>query len=203
MGRKTKESSTGAAERARKGAADSPWAAALAPRRTDERRCWLVKSEPGTFSFEDLQRSPGRTTRWDGVRNYTARTFLRDGMKTGDAVFFYHSTTDQAIVGVAEVVREGYPDPTALDEKSPGYDAASTPESPVWFAVDLRAREALPRPVTLAEVKARADLKQMALVRVSRLSVQPVTATEWNAILTMARSAPPLSDARRGRGARE
>ena len=90
------------------------WAEALAPRRPGEARYWLVKSEPGVFSFDDLLRAPNRTTHWDGVRNFAARNFLRDGMKVGDRVFFYHSMADpQAIVGICEVVREGYPDHTA------------------------------------------------------------------------------------------
>jgi predicted RNA-binding protein with PUA-like domain len=90
------------------------------------RRYWLVKSEPETFSFADLMALPTRTTGWDGVRNYQARNFMRDGMKRGDLVFFYHSSTDPAaIVGVAEVAREAYPDPTALDAKHPHFDPKS------------------------------------------------------------------------------
>jgi predicted RNA-binding protein with PUA-like domain len=145
-----------------------------------------VKSEPETFSFDDLLHAPHKTTSWDGVRNHAARNFLRDGMKRGDQVFFYHSSTNPpAIVGICEVAREAFPDPTALDKKHPSYDPKSDPKAPSWYAVDLRAVAPLARPVTLAEIKARKDLSQMALVRVGRLSVSPVTATEWKTICAM------------------
>jgi predicted RNA-binding protein with PUA-like domain len=162
------------------------WAAAFAPRKGGEKRYWLVKSEPGVFSFDDLMRAKDRTTQWDGVRNSAARNFLRDGMKVGDGVFFYHSSTDpQAIVGVAEVSREGYPDPTALDQKHAGTDPASSAEAPTWYAVDIRGVGPLARPVTLAQIKARPELAGMALVRIGRLSVTPVTESEWNTIKAM------------------
>jgi len=162
------------------------WAAAFAPRARNERRHWLVKSEPDVFSFADLWRAPERTTCWDGIRNFAARNFLRDGMKRGDRVFFYHSMADpQAIVGICEVVREGYPDHTALDPAHPNHDPKSTPDDPIWYLVDLRAVERLKRPVTLAEIKARPELANMALVRVGRLSVSPVTPAEWEAIVAM------------------
>jgi predicted RNA-binding protein with PUA-like domain len=162
------------------------WAAAFAPRAPGERRYWLVKSEPDVFSFDDLWRAPRRTTRWDGVRNFAARNFLRDGMKRGDGVFFYHSMTEpQAIVGICEVVREGYPDETALDAGHEGYDPDSDPDAPTWYAVDLRAVERLARPVTLPEIKARKELANMALLRVGRLSVSPVTEREWETIRAM------------------
>jgi len=165
------------------------WAAAFAPRAQGERRYWLVKSEPEVFSFDDLMKAPKKTTGWDGIRNFAARNFLRDAMKRGDLVFFYHSMgKPQAIVGLCEVVREGYPDPTALDAKHPAYDSKSDPADPIWYAVDLRGVEALPRPVTLAEIKARPELAEMALVRIGRLSVTPVTAREWETVLAMARS---------------
>ncbi len=163
------------------------WAAAFAPRASGERRYWLVKSEPEVFSFDDLMKAPKKTTMWDGVRNFAARNFLRDGMKVGDQVFYYHSMgKPQAIVGICEVVREGYPDPTAFDRKHPGHDPESDPSTPAWFAVDLRALEALRRPVTLPEIKARPELAEMALVRIGRLSVTPVTPREWETILGMA-----------------
>ena len=167
--------------------ASGAWAPVFAPRAPGEVRYWLVKSEPDTFSFDDLEHSPKKTTTWDGVRNFVARNFLRDGMKRGDQVFFYHSSTKpQAIVGICEVVREGYPDPTAFDPKGPGHDPASKESEPTWFAVDLRGVEKLRRPVTLAEIKARPELAEMALVRIGRLSVTPVTGTEWETILAMA-----------------
>ena len=163
------------------------WASAFTPRAPGERRYWLVKSEPEVFSFDDLVKAPKKTTVWDGVRNFAARNFLRDGMKRGDHVFFYHSMgKPQAIVGICEVVREGYPDPTAFDPKHPGHDPDSDEASPSWFAVDLRAVEALPRPVTLPEIKARPELAEMALVRIGRLSVTPVTRKEWDVIMSMA-----------------
>jgi predicted RNA-binding protein with PUA-like domain len=162
------------------------WAAAFAPRKPGERRYWLVKSEPEVFSFDDLLRAKDKTTSWDGVRNFAARNFLRDGMKVGDHVFFYHSMTDpQAIVGICEVVREGYPDETALDPSHAYYDAGSDPDAPTWYMVDLRAVMRLERPVTLPEVKRRKELAEMALVRIGRLSVTPVSRREWETICAM------------------
>ena len=156
-------------------------------RKAGERRYWLVKSEPEVFSFDDLVLAPKRTTHWDGVRNFAARNFLRDGMKLGDRVFFYHSMANpQAIVGICEVVREGSPDPSAFDKKSYGYDEDSKPDDPQWFMVDLKAVEPLPRPVTLVEIKANKELADMALVRIGRLSVTPVRADEWKTIVGMA-----------------
>jgi len=160
------------------------WASAFSPRKAGETRYWLVKSEPESFSFDDLLRSPKKTTRWDGVRNHAARNFLRDGMRVGDGVFFYHSMINpQAIVGICEVVREGYPDPTALDPKTA---KGSDPSEATWYAVDLRAASPLSRPVTLAEIKKRKELANMALLRVGRLSVSPVTPEEWQTIVSMA-----------------
>ncbi len=157
-------------------------------RKPGEKRYWLVKSEPSVFSFDDLLRAQNCTTRWDGVRNFAARNFLRDGMKLGDRVFFYHSMADpQVIVGIAEVVREGYPDLTAFDKKSYGYDAESKQDDPQWFAVDLRAVAQFTRPVTLPEIKAKKTLANMALVRIGRLSVTPVRAKEWETIVEMAK----------------
>jgi predicted RNA-binding protein with PUA-like domain len=162
------------------------WAAAFAPRRAGERRYWLVKSEPDVFSFDDLLAAPKKTTHWDGVRNHAARNFLKDGMKKGDRVFYYHSMANpQAVVGIAEVVREGYPDHTALDPKSEYHDPDATPDDPRWYMVDLKAVERLKRPVTLPEIKARPELAEMALVRIGRLSVTPVTPAEWETIVAM------------------
>ena len=151
---------------------------------TAARRYWLVKSEPETFSFADLVASPNRTTGWDGVRNYQARNFMRDGMKRGDLVFFYHSSTDPAaIVGVAEVAREAYPDPTALDAKHPHFDPKSRADAPTWVMVDLRAVEPLKHPLSLAELRTVKGLEKMTLLQKgSRLSVQPVTEQEWDII---------------------
>ena len=167
---------------------DGPWAWVFTPRRPNEKRYWLVKSEPDVFSFDDLRAAPKQTTQWDGVRNFAARNFLRDGMKRGDQVFFYHSSTNpQAIVGICQVAREAYPDPTALDKKHPAFDAKSDPKSPSWYAVDLEAVAPLARPVTLTEIKANKALAEMALVRIGRLSVTPVRAAEWETIMTMSK----------------
>jgi predicted RNA-binding protein with PUA-like domain len=148
------------------------------------RRHWLVKSEPETFSFDDLLASPKRTTGWDGVRNYQARNFMRDDMKRGDPVFFYHSNAEPtAIVGVAEVAREAYPDHTALDLKDPHFDPKSRADVPTWMMVDLRAVEKLAHPLTLAELKGVKGLERMVLLQKgSRLSVQPVSADEWEIV---------------------
>ena len=153
---------------------------------SDSRRYWLVKSEPGEFSFDDLMASRDRTTCWDGVRNYAARNHLR-AMKRGDLVLFYHSSVDpSAVVGVAEVVREAYPDDTAFDRRHPHYDPRSKPENPAWFMVDLRAVRKLARPVTLDEIKRTNGLAQMALLRIGRLSVQPVERREFEIVTALA-----------------
>ena len=163
------------------------WAHAFT-RAKGERRYWLIKSEPDVFSFDDLMAAPKKTTGWDSVRNSTARNFMRDGMKKGDLVFYYHSNAEpSAIVGVGEVVREGYPDPTAFDPTHEYFDESSDPATPTWFMVDVRAVEKLPRPVTLPEIKADPMLSQMALVKQGRLSVVPVTAEEWEAVLAKSR----------------
>lgn len=154
-----------------------------------EQRYWLLKSEPDVFSFADLQAAPGQITCWDSVRNTGARNFLRDAMKQGDLAFYYHSNAEpSAIVGICEVVREGYPDHTALDPAHPYYDAESVRETPTWFMVDVKAVRALERPVTLPEIKASAALTEMALIKVGRLSVVPVTAQEWDLVLAMSRA---------------
>jgi predicted RNA-binding protein with PUA-like domain len=142
---------------------------------------WLVKSEPSVFSFDDLMALPKKLTHWDGVRNFQARNTLRDKMKKGDLVLFYHSSADPtAVVGVAEVAREGYPDHTAFDPKDSHFDPKSDPSDPTWFQVDLRGVEAFKRPVTLAELRGTKGLEKMVLLQKgSRLSVQPVSEKEW------------------------
>ena len=150
------------------------------------RNHWLFKSEPSSFSLDDLKSRPDATEQWDGVRNYQARNFLRDQIKAGDLVFFYHSNiAEPAIVGIAEVVKEGYPDWTALDPENSHFDPLSTPEKPIWYMVDVRFVRQLPRPVTLAELKGMPALSGMALLNRSRLSVQPVREAEWFAILKL------------------
>jgi len=162
------------------------WASAFTPRAKGEKRYWLVKSEPHSFSFDDLMAAEGRTTCWDGVRNTAARNFLRDGMKRGDGVLYYHSMAEPpAVVGVGTVVREGYPDPSAFDRTHEYFDPESDRATPMWYAVDIRGDKRLKRPVTLADIKANTSLADMALVRVSRLSVVPVTTEEWRIIMDM------------------
>lgn len=147
------------------------------------RRYWLFKSEPSTYSFQDLL-ADGRT-HWDGVRNFQARNLLRDEIAVGDGVLFYHSSTQpMAIVGTAKVVKAGYPDHTAFDPKDKHYDPKSDPHDPTWYMVDIVAEKEFPEPLTrdrLKESKALSDM--MLLRRGSRLSVQPVTAAEWREVI--------------------
>lgn len=153
-----------------------------------KRQYWLFKSEPDCYSIDDLARDKKRTTFWDGVRNYQARNFLRDSIRPGDGVLYYHSSTEpMAIVGTAEVVREGYPDHTAFDPKADHYDPKSDPDDPTWFMVDIRLMQIFPRPLTRAELQACPDLKQMMLLRRGmRLSIQTVTPAEWKAVHRLA-----------------
>jgi len=147
---------------------------------------WLVKSEPENFSWEDLKASPKQTTSWEGVRNYQARNNMRDGMKKGDRVLFYHSVVKpQVIVGIAEVVREAYPDPLAVDPKSDYYDPECKTKGNRWVTVDLRRVQDIDPPITLEEVKQTPGLEQMDLVRKGRLSVQCVTPEEWKILLRL------------------
>jgi len=185
----SKSGRKGGGKGAKKGAAKKggAWDAVFAPRAPGEQRYWLVKSEPEVFSFDDLLRIHNKTTHWNGIRNFAARNFMRDGMRLGDRVFFYHSMAETpGIVGICEVVREAYPDFTAFDSTSEGYDAKSDKAAPTWYMVDLRAVAQLTRPVTLAELKARKELEHMAILRIGRLSVTPVSASEWRTITEMA-----------------
>lgn len=145
---------------------------------------WLVKSEPDVFSFGDLLKAPKKTTHWDGVRNYQARNTLRDSMKKGDLVFFYHSNAEETgIAGICEVVKEGYPDHTAFDSKDDHFDPKSNADAPTWFMVDVRAVKPFPKVLTLAELRVIKGLEKMPLLQKgSRLSVQPVGAAEWSII---------------------
>ena len=144
---------------------------------------WLLKSEPTCFSIDDLRRSKKKTTSWDGVRNYQSRNFLR-AMKVGDRAFFYHSSCDPpAVVGVVEVVREAYPDPTAWDPDDDHFDAKASPENPVWSMVDVKLVEVFPSPVPLHQLRAVKALAGLELLRRgSRLSVHPVTAAEFRVL---------------------
>jgi len=148
---------------------------------------WLMKSEPDTFSFDDLKAMPKKTEHWDGVRNYQARNMMRDEMKKGDLVFFYHSNCKvPGIVGIMEVVREGYPDFTAFDPEGKYYDPKSDPDNPRWFMVDVKYKRKLKRVIPLEEIKGLKKLEGMALVRKgNRLSVMPVEKNHWNAILSL------------------
>jgi predicted RNA-binding protein with PUA-like domain len=152
-------------------------------------RHWLMKTEPDSFSVEDLAAAPKATTFWDGVRNFQARNTLRDEMKRGDAVFLYYSSTKvPGIVAIMEVAKEGYPDPTAFDRKHAHYDADSDPASPRWFMIDVRLKRRLSRVITLTELRVHAakELRGMPLLRVgNRLSVTPVDAAHWKFILCL------------------
>jgi predicted RNA-binding protein with PUA-like domain len=140
-------------------------------------RYWLFKSEPSSFSWDDLWAAPRRTTNWSGVRNYQARNLLRDAIKQGDLVLFYHSSADPtAAVGLAEVTREGYPEPS----------------DPTWYQVDITAREPFTTPVTLAAMRKEPALADMMLLRKgARLSIQPVTPAEWRVIAKLGRRSRP------------
>lgn len=146
---------------------------------------WLMKSEPDSFSIDDLQQRPQQTEHWDGVRNYQARNMMRDSMKIGDQVFFYHSNCElPGIVGIAEVVREGYPDFTAFDPDDKHFDPKSHPDKPTWFMVDVKFVRKLKRTISLQELKLKPELADLALVRRgNRLSINSVTPQQWEFIL--------------------
>lgn len=146
---------------------------------------WLMKSEPDTFSIDDLKRKGQEA--WDGVRNYQARNFMRDGMRIGDKVFFYHSNCDEpGIVGVAEVATDAYPDPSQFDPKSKYFDPSASRDNPRWMLVDVKFVKKLKRTITLKELQADPALVEMPLVRKgNRLSVMPVGAAEWKHIMAM------------------
>jgi len=156
--------------------------------RETDRNYWLLKTEPTTFSFDDLWNAPRRTTSWDGVRNFQARNMLRDQIKEGDLAFIYHSSTDPTgIVGIAEVVRSGYPDATAFDPKDSHYDAKSRKDSPTWYVVDVKAVKKFREIVTLERMRGMKGLDGMVLLKKgSRLSVQSVSPAEWAVIVAAA-----------------
>ena len=153
------------------------------------KKYWLFKSEPDAFSFDDLLKSPKKTTYWDGVRNYQARNLLRDEIKKGDEILFYHSRVKpMCIAGTATVTRGAYPDPTQFDTKSKYFDEKATTEKPRWYVVDIKANQRFEEPVTRDELKDMPALsKMMLLQKGSRLSVQPVTVGEWKAIMKRAK----------------
>ncbi len=149
---------------------------------------WLMKSEPSTFGIDDLAARPNQTEPWDGVRNYQARNMMRDQMRIGDQVLFYHSNCAQpGVVGIAEVVRESYPDDTAFDPKNTHFDPKSMPEKPRWFMVDVRFVRKFSHTVTLATMKASPGLEDLAILRRgNRLSIVPVSEGQWSIIMAMA-----------------
>ena len=148
---------------------------------------WLMKSEPDVFSFDDLLKAPKKTTLWDGVRNYQARNLMRDEMKKGDGVLFYHSNAKpMGVAGIARVVRESYPDPTQFDPAHKYHDPKADPDDPTWYLVDIQAVKALEEFVPLSSLKENPKLEQMMVCqRGARLSVQPVRAPEWREVLRM------------------
>lgn len=148
---------------------------------------WLMKSEPDVFGIHDLKARPKKTEHWDGVRNYQARNFLRDGMHKGDLAFFYHSScAEPGIAGIVKIVGAGYPDATAWDPKSKYFDPRSTPDRPVWYMVDVQLVREFDSVIPLTAIKANPALRHMQLVqRGNRLSILPVTEREWNTILKM------------------
>ena len=150
------------------------------------KRYWLMKSEPNVYSIDDLARD-GRTF-WDGVRNYQARNFMRDQMKVGDEVLFYHSNAEPpGVVGIARVVREGYPDHTARDPNSKYYDPKASEEDPRWFMVDVEFVEKFDEIVSLDTLKSTPGLENMLVTKKSRLSVQPVTEREFEIVRRLGR----------------
>jgi predicted RNA-binding protein with PUA-like domain len=152
---------------------------------------WLIKSEPETFSIQDLARAPKKTTSWEGVRNYQARNFLR-GMRTGDRALFYHSNAEpSAVAGIVEIVREAYPDASAWDPRSAYHDPKASPENPIWSMVDVKLVEIFPRELPLDELRGVKALSGMELHRRgSRLSVHPVTPAEFRTIQSLASKRP-------------
>ena len=151
-----------------------------------KKKYWLMKSGPSDYSFDDLKNERNSTAEWDGVRNYQARNLLRDEIKVGDEVLFYHSNSKpSAVVGTAKVVKNGYPDFTAWDPNSDHPDPKSTEENPIWYMVDIQAGETFRNPVSLSDIKVTTELLDMVLVRNSRLSVQPVSQSEYIKVISM------------------
>jgi predicted RNA-binding protein with PUA-like domain len=152
-------------------------------------RYWLMKTEPTTFSVEDLAAAPRRTTGWDGVRNYQARNMLRDEMQRGDQAFLYYSSCEvPGIVAIMQIVKRGYPDPTAFDRKDHHYDPGSDPQNPRWFMVDVQLKRRLARTITLQQLRVHAQRELAGLVLLrpgNRLSVMPVSAAHWKFILSL------------------
>ncbi|HEV8111714.1 MAG TPA: EVE domain-containing protein [Planctomycetota bacterium] len=159
-----------------------------APKTRSARRYWLMKSEPESFSFDDLFAARKHRSGWDGVRNHQARNFMRDDMSVGDGVLFYHSSAEPpGVAGVARIARAAYPDPSQFDRRSEHFDAKSSKAAPTWLQVDVEAVAACPRFVPLAELRAEPALAGMRLLqRGQRLSILPVSEPEWRAVLALA-----------------
>lgn len=149
---------------------------------------WLMKSEPDVFGIDDLKNKPNSTEHWDGVRNYQARNMMRDEMKKGDLVFFYHSNcTPPGIVGIMQVVKEGYPDFTSWDPNSKYFDPKSTESNPRWFMVDVEFKKKFKKIISLEELKNKPELAEFKLVQKgNRLSIMPLSKNEWDFILNLA-----------------
>lgn len=148
---------------------------------------WLMKSEPDVFGIDDLANCPNKTDHWDGIRNYMARNFMRDEMKVGDAVLFYHSNAKPPhVAGLAEIVSAPYPDHTAWDAESHYFDPKSSPENPRWVMVDVKFIKKFENIVPLADIKANPELEKMMLRTHGRLSISKVNKNEWDEIFKMA-----------------
>ncbi|AQP99938.1 EVE domain-containing protein [Pseudoalteromonas aliena] len=149
---------------------------------------WLFKTEPDAFSLDDLKNAPKQTTLWEGVRNYQARNFMRDGVKIGDLVMIYHSSCKQVgVAGIATVTKEAYPDPTQFDLSSDYYDAKATSDKPRWVVVEVTYQGHLKKLVSLKDIKANNNITEIALKKGGRLSVMPVSENDWDEIIKMAK----------------
>ena len=148
---------------------------------------WLFKSEPDEFGIEHLAAASMQTARWDGIRNYHARNNLRDKVKQGDRVLFYHSSCKRiGIAGTMEVVKAAYPDPAQFDPDSKYYDAKSSPEDPRWFCVDVHLLEKYPEVISTRALKAQAGTSDLSIFKQGRLSIAPVSAGQWQAVQALA-----------------
>lgn len=152
------------------------------------RKYWLSKADPEDYSIDDLADEPAKTTSWDGIRNYMARNLLRDEIKKGDEVLFYHSNSNpKGVVGICRIVKSGYPDSTARISKSKYFDPKATEENPIWYMVDVKLVRKLPMIIELSVLKETGGLEKMMVTqRGSRLSIQPVTQAEWDIIMKLA-----------------
>ena len=160
-----------------------------------EKKYWLFKSEPSNYSFQDLLNEEGQIAEWDGVRNYQVRNFMRDEMKIGDGVLFYHSSAKPtAVMGTAQIVKEAYPDHTAWEVGAKYYDPKSNPDDPTWLMVDIQADQEFNRPITLQEIKDNPRLQGMMVVkRGVRISIQPVDKTDWDEVVRLGMEERPAS----------